>query len=62
MTSQSISFQNKWLWSFSFGLDWSFLEIPQNPLFDFDSTAQNEKAESAENFRFSISSRDFCQT
>ena len=45
-----------------FLLKWSFLEIPLILRFLFDSIALNENAEFAEMFRFSINSRDFCQT
>ena len=45
-----------------FLLKWSFLEIPLILRFLFDSIALNENAEFAEIFRFSINSRDFCQT
>ena len=45
-----------------FLLKWSFLEIPLILRFLFDSIALNENAEFAEIFRFSINSKDFCQT
>ena len=56
------SLQKKWLWSLSFFLKWPSLEIPPILRFRFDSIAQNENAESAEIFRFLISSGDFYQT
>ena len=46
---------------FSFGFNSPSPPIPPIPRFRFGSIAQNENAESAKNFRFSISSRDFCQ-
>ena len=62
MTSQSISLQKKLLWSLSLLQNWPFLAIPPIPRFRFGSIAQNEKKESAEIFRFTISSGDFSQT
>ena len=58
---QTISFEKKWLWSFSFLLKWPFLEIPPIPRFRFDSIAQNQNAECAKIFKFSINS-SFYQT
>ena len=43
-------------------MKWPFLEIPPIPCFRFDSTAQNENAESAEIFSFSLSYKNFYQT
>ena len=41
MTSQSISLQKKWLWSFSFDLNRHLLEFPLIPRFCFGCIAQN---------------------
>ena len=63
LTDFTISFlQKKWPWSPSLFLKWPFLEIPPIPHFRCGSIAQNEKVKSAENFRFSINSRNFYQT